>query len=339
MKRNAIAIILAAFLLIVFAVQCRFPGMTTYLAVHAGSHDAYRLMACLFIHGSALHVVVNSAALVILLYGFGRKTSAFLIAHAMPAALCAVWIYSTALMPTKAWLCGSSPLIYALFGLIAWQERKTSIFSLFGIRHLSLPLIPMLGVVLLCDAAISSTFFSFIAWPVHTLSGLGGLVTGILLSLLKLRNPLQGKVMEMNKVTALIAVMATVILTGCSLFLSPDRPGYQAGRTTAVVWMATENVQPKELHAACITGYRVLQAVYGRSDDVSLMDQAATAAVSKMLGESASDAQKQLVMNFYTMARNRLEGVVSDKADRLTVLANFTAGIEDALKDYGYTKN
>ena len=143
----------------------------------------------------------------------------------------------------------------------------------------------------------------------------------------------------MKKIILIVHSLAVITLfTGCALFLSPSRPGYQAGRTTAVVWMATENVQPKELHSACITGYRVLKAVYGTSNDVSLMDQAATAAVSKMLGESASDAQKQLVLNFYTLARNRLEGEITDKAARLTVLANFTAGIEDALKDYGYGK-
>jgi hypothetical protein len=100
-----------------------------------------------------------------------------------------VWIYSNSLMPDRAWLCGASALIYALFGLIAWRERKTSVFSLFGIRCLSLPPIPMLGIVLLADALFSKAFFSFIAWPVHTLAGLGGLITGMLLSFKPLRNP------------------------------------------------------------------------------------------------------------------------------------------------------
>jgi len=189
MKRNAIAIFLAAFLLIVFAVQCQVPGSTAALAVRAGEHDAYRFAACLIVHGSATHVLINSATLINLLYGFGRRTSAFLIVHALPAALCAVWLYVNSLMPDRAWLCGASPLIYALFGLIAWQERKTSVFSLFGIRYMSLPPIPMLGIVLLTDALFSKAFFSFIAWPVHTIAGLGGLITGMLLSFKPLRNP------------------------------------------------------------------------------------------------------------------------------------------------------
>ncbi|MDD3276082.1 MAG: rhomboid family intramembrane serine protease [Kiritimatiellales bacterium] len=187
MKQNAVAIFLAAFLLIVFAIQCRIPNLTAALAVRTGEHEIYRFASCLLVHGSATHVIVNSAALIILMYGFGRQTSAFLIVHALPAALCAVWLYSLALMPNHAWLCGSSPLIYALFGLIAWRERKTSVFSLFGVRCLSLPPVPMLGIVLLTDALFSKTFFPFIAWPVHTLAGLGGLITGMLLSFKPLR--------------------------------------------------------------------------------------------------------------------------------------------------------
>jgi membrane associated rhomboid family serine protease len=211
MKRNAIAIFLAAFLLIVFAVQCRIPCLTAALTVRTGEHEIYRFAACLIAHGSATHVLVNSTALIILLYGFGRRTSAFLIIHALPAALCAVWLYANSLMPDRAWLCGASPLIYALFGLIAWRERKTSVFSLFGIRCLSLPPIPMLGIVLLTDALFSKAFFSFIAWPVHTLAGLGGLITGMLLSFKPLRNP--------RYATAAIfiaAALAVLLSSGCT---------------------------------------------------------------------------------------------------------------------------
>jgi hypothetical protein len=186
MKRSSVAIFLAAFLLIVFAVQCQIPGLTATLAVRTGEHDAYRFAACLIASGSATHVVFNSAALIILLYGFGRRTSLFLIAHALPPALCAVWIYSTALMPNRAWMCGASPLIFALFGLIAWQERKTSVFSLFGIRCLSLPPIPTIGIMLMTDALFSKALFPFIAWPVHTLAGLGGLMTGMIISTIPL---------------------------------------------------------------------------------------------------------------------------------------------------------
>ncbi len=186
MKRNAVAIFLAAFLLIVFAVQCQVPGMTAALAVRTGEHDAYRFAACLIAHGSATHVIVNSVVLINLLYGLGRRASAFLIVHALPAALCAVWIYATALMPSRAWLCGASPLLFALFGLIAWQERKTSVFSLCVIRRLSLPPLPALGLVLITDALFSKAFFPFIAWPVHTLAGLGGLMTGMILSAIPL---------------------------------------------------------------------------------------------------------------------------------------------------------
>ena len=197
MKRNSVAIFLAVFLLIVFAAQCRVPGMTASLTVRTGEHDAYRFAACLIAHGSATHVIVNSAALIILLYGFGRRTSAVIIAHALPAALCAVWIYANSVMPSRAWLCGASPLIYALFGLIAWRERKTSVFSLFGLRCLSLPPLPLLGIILLMDALLSTAFFSFIAWPVHTLAGVGGLMTGMLLSAVQLiyrrRSGEQGK--------------------------------------------------------------------------------------------------------------------------------------------------
>jgi hypothetical protein len=182
MKRNSIAILFASVMLAVFAVQCRVPGLTSALTVRTGEHDSYRFAACLIAHGSATHVIVNSAALIILLYGFGRRTSAFLILHALPAALCAVWIYTNSLMPSRAWLCGASPLLFALFGLIAWQERKTSVFCPFGLRCLSLPPLPMLGIVLLVDALFSTAFFSFIAWPVHTLAGVGGLMTGMLLS-------------------------------------------------------------------------------------------------------------------------------------------------------------
>jgi len=211
MKRNAISIWITAVLLLMFAAQCRVPGLTAALAVRTGESDVWRFAACLFAHGSALHVIVNAAALIILLYGFGRRTSAFLIAHALPAALCAVWVYSGSLMPDRAWLCGASPLIYALFGLIAWQERKTSVFSLFGIRRLSLPPVPMLGIMLLCDAALSSVFFAFVAWPVHTLAGLGGLLTGMLLSFKPLRNP--------RYATAAIfvaAALAVLLSTGCT---------------------------------------------------------------------------------------------------------------------------
>lgn len=186
-KNNAVSIGITALLLFIFTAQCRVPGLTSALAVHSGDPDAWRFATCLFAHGSPTHVLINCIALIVILYGFGRLTSAQLIIHALPAALCAVWIYSTTLMPSRAWLCGSSQLIYALFGLIAWRERKTSVFSLFGIRCLSLPPIPMLGIVLLTDALFSKAFFSFIAWPVHTLSGLGGLITGMLLSLYSLR--------------------------------------------------------------------------------------------------------------------------------------------------------
>lgn len=211
MKRNAVAIFIAAFLLIVFAAQCHVSGLTSALAVRTGEHEIYRFASCLIVHGSATHVIANFAELIILLYGFGRRTSAFLIAHALPAALCAVWVYSGSLMPDRAWLCGASPLIYALFGLIAWHERKTSVFSLFGMRRLSLPPVPMLGIVLLCDAALSSVFFAFVAWPVHTLAGLGGLMTGMLLSFKPLRNP--------RYATAAIfiaAVLVVLLSTGCT---------------------------------------------------------------------------------------------------------------------------
>jgi membrane associated rhomboid family serine protease len=213
MKRNAITIFLAAFLLIVFAVQCQMPGMTAAMTVRTGDHDAYRFASCLIAHGSALHVIVNSAALIILLYGFGRRTSTFLIVHALPAALCAVWLYANSLMLDRAWLCGASPLIYALFGLIAWQERKTSVFSLFGIRRLSLPPIPMLGIILLADALLAKAFFAHVAWPVHTLAGLGGLITGMLLSFKPLQNP--------RYATAAIFIAAALVVllnTGCSSF-------------------------------------------------------------------------------------------------------------------------
>ena len=135
---------------------------------------------------------------------------------------------------------------------------------------------------------------------------------------------------------ALCAIAIGTLTTSCALFSSPDRPGYQAGRTTAVVWMATENVQPTELHAACVTGYQVLSAVYGTSDDASVIDQAASVAVDKLLGDSADAAQKQLILNFFNMAKNRLEGAVTPETPRLVVLANFTAGIDAALSDYGH---
>jgi len=54
--------------------------------------------------------------------------------------------------------------------------------------------------------------------------------------------------------------------------------------------MATENIQPSELHSACITGYQVLQAVYGTSDDSSVIDQAASVAVDKLIGDSTNAA-------------------------------------------------
>lgn len=181
MKNNSIAISIAAFLLAVSILQRVFPQSTLLLAARTEEHEAYRLVTCLFIHGSWLHVCVNASAFIILLLGFGRRVSTRLVAQAFPAALLAVWVYSEMLMPSRAWLCGSSPLVYALFGLIAWRERKTSVFSLFGIRWLSLPPIPMLAAVLVCDAVLSSTCFKFVAWPVHMLSGMGGLVTGAIL--------------------------------------------------------------------------------------------------------------------------------------------------------------
>jgi membrane associated rhomboid family serine protease len=235
MKRNAIAIFLAAFLLIVFAVQCRIPCLTAVLAVRTGEHEIYRVVSCLIVHGSAKHVIVNSAALIILLYGFGRRTSVFLIVHALPAALCAVWLYVNSLMPDRAWLCGASPLLFALFGLIAWRERKTSVFSLFGIRWLSLPPIPMLGIVLLTDALFSKAVFSFIAWPVHTFAGLGGLLTGMLLFFKPLRNP--------RYATAAIfiaAALAVLLITGC---VSGNRAEVSAVKIESRKSTTAENIE------------------------------------------------------------------------------------------------
>jgi len=185
-RRNSVGFILAAFLLVVFLLQRSYPLITTLLSVRTGGLEAYRFLGCLVIHGSWLHVCVNASAFIILLLGFGRKQAIQLVAQAIPVSLLAVWIYSETLMPAHAWLCGSSPLLFALFGLIAWQERKTSVFSLFGIRCLSLPPIPMLGVALLCDAILSSLFFKSIAWPVHTLAGLGGLLTGVSISVFQI---------------------------------------------------------------------------------------------------------------------------------------------------------
>ena len=60
-----------------------------------------------------------------------------------------------------------------------------------------------------------------------------------------------------------ITIAIGSIITGCALFSSPDRPGYQAGRTTAVAYIATENMLPNEARVACEVGYQVLVSIYG----------------------------------------------------------------------------
>jgi hypothetical protein len=135
-------------------------------------------------------------------------------------------------------------------------------------------------------------------------------------------------------VASLMVFSLLLLLTGCALFSSPDRPGYQAGRTTAVVWMATEDMQPEQLRSAGLTGYRVLQTVYGQTDNPDQMDALAEQVIDRMLADG-TEVQKAIVMNFYVMARNRLEREVTDRESRLAILESFTEGIEDALADYG----
>jgi hypothetical protein len=139
-------------------------------------------------------------------------------------------------------------------------------------------------------------------------------------------------------VASLMVFSLLLLLTGCALFSSPDRPGYQAGRTTAVVWMATEDMQPEQLRSAGLTGYRVLQTVYGQTDNPDQMDALAEQVIDRMLADG-TEVQKAIVMNFYVMARNRLEREVTDRESRLAILENFTEGIEDALVDYGGAPN
>lgn len=182
MRENIVSIGIVFALVVIFGLQCQMPDMTASLAVTEGS-GVLNLLTGLIAHGSILHLSINCMALVIILAGFGPQRSAALIAWALPAAVAAEWLYSSALMPHHAWMCGSSPLIFALFGLIAWQERRTSVFSLFGISRLSLPPIQMLGVMLVCDAVFAHLLFAHVAWPVHTLSGIGWLMTGMVLSL------------------------------------------------------------------------------------------------------------------------------------------------------------
>jgi hypothetical protein len=135
-----------------------------------------------------------------------------------------------------------------------------------------------------------------------------------------------------------ILFLCVIIISGCALFSSNDRPGYQAGRTTAVIWMATEGIQPKELHEASIIGYKVLEATYINNNASGIINDDIILKEIDKISKDFTPLQKQLVINFYNMAKNRLNSEIKDKSIKLVVLNNFVRGIADALNDYSFKK-
>jgi len=132
-----------------------------------------------------------------------------------------------------------------------------------------------------------------------------------------------------------LGIMLVSMLTGCALFTSPGRPGYQAGRTTAVIWLATEDIQPVELHDASMIGYKMLREIYIEKQ-FSSIDLLIEAGTKKALDDATlNPAQKILIGNFMTMAKNRFNNeVYIDIADKTIIIGNFINGINDALSDY-----
>lgn len=144
----------------------------------------------------------------------------------------------------------------------------------------------------------------------------------------------------MKVAVAVVMTVITLSLTGCVSFLSPDKPGYEAGRIAAVTYMVTEGVQPTEIRLACVTGYKVLDTVFTSTNLVSTtMDAAATQAIDKQM-PGATPQVKQLAFNVYKMGKSRVEVALADnvKLKAPEYIGNFKQGVDSALKDYGYTK-
>lgn len=143
-------------------------------------------------------------------------------------------------------------------------------------------------------------------------------------------------------VSLIVVSIAAVCVSGCATNLSPGRPGYEDGRVATVMYMATENIMPDQVRETCKMGYKVLGAVYGEQPLVSeeLLDKLVDQKIEELAGPGATPEVKQLIKNFYSMARARVDGALV-KLPGVGVseyLGNFEDGIESALVDYGYKK-
>lgn len=136
-----------------------------------------------------------------------------------------------------------------------------------------------------------------------------------------------------------IFLCAFVPLCLCACCLSASSaPGYQLGRTTGFAYTATEDFLPDEIRIGAQIGYKVLAAVYGRTDNDSIMDQLAAQKIQEQLGDRTNEQTIAASMKFYNMAKNRIRSAMAkNEIPTAAFLQNFYNGVADALSDWGST--
>lgn len=151
----------------------------------------------------------------------------------------------------------------------------------------------------------------------------------------------------MRKFSSICILSLILLVAGCmSSSSNPDKIGYQDGRNVAVLYMATEGVQPSEVREASKVGYAILTKVCKEYNVVDVSNDVVEKLIDKYISDNTTPEGRQLVLNFYNMARNRLLTKLSmdvfeeeNKSTLLLYLTNFQSGVEDALTDYGYEQS
>ena len=136
----------------------------------------------------------------------------------------------------------------------------------------------------------------------------------------------------------IIALLALSLLAGCALFHSPDRPGYQAGRTTEFFYIASKPALPEKITLAVEGGYDMIR-LYGIASAEAGADEEVRALIEDKYPDATPEF-RAMVFNFYSMAKNRLQSEVASNVNipQSEVVENFLQGIADAKTDYSVKK-
>lgn len=138
-----------------------------------------------------------------------------------------------------------------------------------------------------------------------------------------------------KKKKGIVAILMIGLLTGCSMFeLTSDRPGYEAGRLAAAVYIDTLPVQSEQMNSALKVSYSVLKQVTF-TGSTNTIESLVAAEIAKLTLGAQSAVVNELALSQIRIAQDKLfsefgQAVPPEQA--VAILRNFQAGIDDVLK-------